>query len=281
MLSVGVNIAEAAKRNRNTETPEVVADSTEYLINVVDPMELHEGVSIYEPMTRRRRVDREINKRLFIQKGETMLGLSASYFDIDSDNSEILLVLEGIDLKGSYYSVKPFAGYFYRDNRAVGGSFAYSGYSATLDAATLDLGVSNDINFDVPYINVDNKGYAYSLFHRSYAALDDKGHFGVFAEIELSATYSDTDYQYESGDVLKSVSSKNQSYAISFNPGISAFIMNNVCASLSFEFGGLHYTNIKQYDTEGVQVGQRDASKMQFMFNVFAINFGMTVHLWK
>ncbi len=282
MLTMGINLAEA-KRNKEPKAEiAIAADSTKLQINVVDPMELRNGVSIYdEPEDRRRRVDREINKRLFIQKGETMLGLSGSYYNIDSKDAELFLVLDGITAEGSAYSVKPFAGYFYHDNRAVGGRFTYSGYSATIDAATLDLGESNDISFDIPYINLSNRGYSYSAFHRSYAALDNHGHFGVFAEIELSAAYSNTDYEYMSGDVLKSVYSKNQSYAISFNPGISAFIYNNVCASLSFEFGGLHYTNIKQYDADGELVGQRDASKMQFMFNVFAINFGMTIHLWK
>ncbi len=229
---------------------------------------------------RERRVDREINKKMFIHKGEIMAGLSASYNSLNSENAEYLTLLTNMNVEGSITSVKPYVGYFYRDNRAIGARLGYLHYSGLVESASLDLGETNDLSFDVPYVDMSSKGYSYSIFHRAYAPLDDKGNFGLFAEVELSASNSTTAFSYENDGVIKTTESENHSYDISFNPGISAFVFNNVCASLSFQFGGLNYTNIKQYDEVGELIGTRESSKMRFMFNVLAINFGVTVHLW-
>ncbi len=227
-----------------------------------------------------RRVDREINKRMYIHKGEVMLGASASYNSLTTDNAEYLTLITDMNIDGSITTIKPFGAYFYRDNRAIGARFGYLNYSGVVESTTLDLGESNGVTFDVPYINLSSTSYSYAIFHRAYAPLDNQGNFGVFAEVELSATHGETNFTYEDSNMEKSTYSENNSYDLSFNPGISAFLFHNVCASLSFQFGGLNYTNIKQYDEQGEYVGSRDSSKMRFMFNVFAINFGVTVHLW-
>lgn len=229
---------------------------------------------------RERRVDRGINKRMFIHKGEVMAGLSASYTGLDTENAEYFTLLTNLNVEGYVTSVKPYAAYFYRDNRAIGARFGYIGYSGLVESATLDLGETNDLSFDVPYLDMSSKGYSYAIFHRAYAPLDNRGNFGLFAEVELSTTHSNTIFSYENDGVLKTTESDNRSYDVSFNPGISAFVFNNVCASLSFQFGGLNYTKITQYDEAGELIGTRESSKMRFMFNVFAINFGVTVHLW-
>ncbi len=228
-----------------------------------------------------RRVDRGINKKLFMLEDELMIGASASYNSLNSDNAEYLTLITNMSVDGSIVSVKPFVAYVYRDNRAVGARFGYLGYSGTIDSTTLDLGETNDLSFDVPYVSISSDSYSYAIFHRAYAPLDNKGNFGLFAEIELSTTQGTTAFGYENDGELKVVYSDNQSYDLSFNPGISAFVLHNVCASLSFQFGGINYTNIKQYDENLEYVGSRNSSKMRFMFNVFAINFGVTYHLWK
>ncbi|MFI3248958.1 MAG: hypothetical protein R3Y39_07515 [Rikenellaceae bacterium] len=227
-----------------------------------------------------RRVDREINKRKFIYKGELMVGVSASYNTLNSTNAEILTLLTDMNVEGSIISIKPYMGYFYRDNRAIGVRYGYVEYSGTVESSTLDLGTSNDMSFDVPYVNLLSVNNSYSLFHRAYAPLDDKGNFGVFAEVELALTTGHTSFEYENNGVIESSYSKNRSYDLNFNPGIAAFVMRNVCASLSFQFGGLNYTYIKQYNENNDLIGTRESSKMRFNFNAFAVNFGIAVHLW-
>lgn len=227
-----------------------------------------------------RRVDREINKKEFMFKSEYMVGLTASYSNLNTDNAEYLTLITNMNVSGSIISVKPFAAYLYRDNRAAGFRFGYVEYSGTIESTTLDLGDTNDLSFDVPYVSLSSKNYSYGVFHRAYAPLDNKGNVGLFAEVELSFTHGTTDFAYESSGVITTTRSDSHSYDLSFNPGISAFFLNNVCASLSFQFGGLNYTNIKQYNEQNDLVGSRSSSKMRFMFNVFAINFGITTHFW-
>ncbi len=226
------------------------------------------------------RIDREINKLPYISQGEVIVGFTASHSELSSDNAEMLLLLTNIDASGSITSVKPYIGYFYRDNRAVGVRLSYQSYAGRIDSATVDLGDTNDLEFDLPYINLSSDSYRYSIFHRSYTSIDRAGHFGLFAEVELGATYGETLFDYEINGVMKSSNSKSQSYDLSFNPGISAFILHNLSASLSFQFGGINYTSIDQYDDTGAKVGSRDSSKMLFRFNLLAINLGLTLHIF-
>ena len=60
----------------------------------------------------RRRIDREINKLKFAYKGEVIMGLTASYGTMSSDDTDIMLILDGIDADGTVATVKPFIGYF-------------------------------------------------------------------------------------------------------------------------------------------------------------------------
>ncbi len=231
-------------------------------------------------MFQSRRMDREINRGKYIFKGEYIGGLSASYLTMDGDNTDTYLLIDNIDASGTMMSIKPYLAYLYRDNRALGVRFGYTSLYGEINSASVDLGDVNDISFDIPYLMYDSYAYSFAIFHRSYTSLDRKGNIALFADIELEYSRGKSTFEYDnSGEIFHS-RSHNSSYDISFNPGISAFMFNNVSATLSFQFGGFSYTRIKQYDADGDYVGMREASQMQFMFNVFAIKFGMNFHIW-
>lgn len=229
---------------------------------------------------RDRRVDREINKNKFIFAGEKIAGLTASHFSLSGENAEYLLLLTNIDANVTMTTIKPYVGYFYRDNRAVGAKFIYSHINGSVDTSTLDFGDTNDLSFDIPYVSLNNESYSLAIFHRAYAALDNAGRYGVFADVQLAATTGKSTFEYDNGDSISSTLSKSRTIGLSFNPGICAFIMHNVSASMSFEFGGVDFTRIDQYDAAGEFVGSRTSSKMKFMFNVLAVNLGFTIHIW-
>lgn len=228
----------------------------------------------------RRRIDREIDKLKFAYKGEVMMGLTASYGTLSSDDTDIMLIIDGINASGTVATVKPFVGYFYRDNNCLGVRFGYRHLGGTVDNMDVDLGESNDLDFNVPYLDLKSDNYSFGIFHRSYAGLDPKGRFGLFAEFELSVSTGSTEFAYESGDVIKSVYSDNMQVKLAFNPGAAVYIFPNVCATLSFGLGGIQYTSVTQKDAEGNKVGSRKASNMKFKLNIAAINIGMTIHMW-
>ena len=231
----------------------------------------------------RRRIDREINKLKFAYKGEVIMGLTASYGTMSSDDTDIMLILDGIDADGTVATVKPFIGYFYRDNNCLGVRFGYRHMDGNLDAARYDLGESNDASGSIPKVNFNSDNYSFGIFHRSYAGLDPKGRFGLFAEFELSLSTGTSKLSYQpdtASDNMKTTLSDNTQLKLAFNPGAAVYIFPNVCATLSFGLGGIQYTSVTQKDDAGNKIGTRKASNMRFRLNVAAINFGMTIHLW-
>lgn len=261
---------------RNTFSGDVTTDTT----TAVKTSTTSQQPSNQRFLPTRRRIDREINKLKFAYKGEVIMGLTASYGTLSSDDTDILVILDNINASGSITTIKPYIGYFYRDNHCLGVRFGYRRLSGTLDNIDVDLGASNDLDVDIPYLDTSSDNYSFGIFHRSYAGLDPKGRFGLFAEFELSMSIGSSEFAHERGDVIKRVYSDNMQVKLAFNPGAAVYIFPNVCATISFGLGGIQYTKVKQKDAQGNEIGTRDASKMKFKLNIAAINIGMTVHLW-
>lgn len=228
----------------------------------------------------KRRIDREINKLKFAYKGEVMMGLTASYGTVSSDDTDYMIILDNINASGTVATVKPFIGYFYRDNNCVGVRFGYRHVGGSLNDLKFDLGESNDMSFDIPYLDMSSDNYSFGVFHRSYAGLDPKGRFGLFAEFELSFSTGSSEFAYKTAGVTKCTYSDNMQVKLMFNPGAAVYIFPNICATLSFGLGGIQYTSVTQKDENGNKIGSRKASNMKFKLNIAAINIGMTIHLW-
>lgn len=226
------------------------------------------------------KIDREINKAKFVFKGETMVGLAVSYGALDTEDTDIGLILDNIQFKGTTFSVKPFFGYFYRDNNCLGLRLGYTHNNINLGNTDLNLGEANDIDISLSGIKYDNSLYSVGLLHRTYVAFDRRGRFSFFAEWELSGSYGRSEFSYRSGDSTKGNISDTYKCKFSFNPGVAAYIFPNVCASISFGMGGLHYTHIRQTDLDGNFTGKRNFSKLRFRMNLADINIGVCIHLW-
>ena len=228
----------------------------------------------------RRRIDREIDKIKFAYKGEVVMGLTASYGTLSSDDTDYMIILDNINASGTVATVKPFLGYFYRDNNCIGIRFGYRHVGGSLNDVRFDLGESNDISMDIPYLDMSSDNYSFGLFHRSYAGLDPKGRFGLFAEFELSFSTGPSDFAYETDGAIRRTYSDNTRVQLMFNPGAAVYIFPNVCATVSFGLGGVQYTSVTQKDEAGNKIGSRKASNMKFKLNIAAINIGMNIHLW-
>lgn len=227
-----------------------------------------------------KRYDRKVDNIKFAFKGEFLLGTTVSYGNISTDDSEVLLVVDGITANATYTTVKPFVGYFYKDNRCIGLRYGYNYIDAALESGEIDLGSDNDIQFDIPYIGTSSKGHSVGVFHRSYIGLDKKGKIGLFAEVELLGTTTNSTTAYESSGDYSIVKNETLKLELGFNPGAAVYILPNVCATLSFGFGGVNLKSIKQYDENDAFIGERTSSKMSFKFDVTAINIGVSIHLW-
>ena len=227
-----------------------------------------------------RRIDREINRNKYVFKGETMLGLTASYGTFDTEDADMFPVFENIDVKGTVATVNPFIGYFYRDNNCIGVRFGYSHLKGGLENLGINLGPLNDLGLSIPNIDLASDRFSAGLFHRSYISLDDRGRFGVFGEFEGMFSWGDNHFSFSSGDTMKKTVSDNMNLKLTFSPGVAVYAFPNVCMTLSFGLGGFTYNYIRQYDDLGHQTGERHFSKLNFRLNIADIRLGMNVHIW-
>ena len=230
------------------------------------------------------RVNRDIDRNVFAYKGEWLCGISASYGTLSTDDATFALVVDNLNLGGSIISVKPYMGYFYRNNLAIGARFGYTRTMGHFDTANLDLGnFINGIEFSTEGIAVDylSNAYSFAIFHRAYVPLDRRGRFGVFGELELEGSYGRSNFGFMYNDEWNRSISDTYKVRFNFNPGVAAYVFPNVCATVSFGLGGLQYNHVKQFDgAMNPTGGTRDFSKLRFRLNITEINIGVTVHLW-
>lgn len=227
------------------------------------------------------RLDRKLKSGAsFGYKGEFLVGLTASYGTLSSEDSDFMVYLDNMNIEGALTTVKPFFGYFYRDNRLIGLRLGYQYLDGDLGSLNLDLGEQNDISMSIEGMQLTNQSFSVAAFHRSYVSLDPRGQFSLFAEIEGSMQFGRGEFTNSSNDTPKYTESKNMKFKIGFNPGMAVYIFPSVCATVSIGLGGIQYTSVEQFDESGAKIGTRRASKMRFRLNVADINFGMTFHLW-
>ena len=86
-----------------------------------------------------RRIDRGINDICYAYKGEMAIGFAASYGTLTSDDTDLMLILDGIDMKGSVFTLNPSFGYFIKDNICLGVRFGYTRTQGTLGNVSLNL----------------------------------------------------------------------------------------------------------------------------------------------
>ncbi len=232
-------------------------------------------------MPMRQRIDRNIDKNKFLYKGEVMLGLTASYGNLKSEDSDIMLLLDNINIGLRSATIKPFFAYSYRDNRAIGLRFGYESISGDVGNLDVNLGIVADMeNMSLSNLGIRNENFMWSLFHRNYIGLDRRGIVGVIMEAELLVKSGTSSMWSGSGDALSRSDSRNFSARLNFNPGMGVYVFPQVCLTVTVGVGGLYYNNIRQYDLTGMETGRRDRSGLKFKLNIADIQIGLVAHLW-
>ena len=228
-----------------------------------------------------RRIDRQIDRNKFVFKGEVMLGLTASHGRLNVEDSDLMLLLDNIDLGLNSTTVKPFLAYAYRDNRAVGMRFGYEYLRGDLGNVALNLGSAADISFALGGVGLKSENYAWSIFHRNYIGLDRRGIIGAILESEvLVKTGSTSIFTTDAEGLPTSSTSRNFAAKINFNPGLAVYVFPEVCVTVTVGIGGLYYNNVRIMDETDRVVGRRDRTGLQFKFNIADIQIGVVAHLW-
>ena len=220
-----------------------------------------------------RRIDRGINDICYAYKGEMAIGFAASYGTLTSDDTD------GIDMKGSVFTLNPSFGYFIKDNICLGVRFGYTRTQGTLGHVSLNLGSANDISMSLSDVGFKNRMTTMGAFMRSYAGVDPKGHFGLFGELELMFRMGTSVFSYAPEGGVKSTDGSNMQVRIAFSSGVAVYIFPNVCCTLSFGLGGFQFSKVNQKDAAGNVTGSRQASKLLLRLNLADIKIGLNFHL--
>lgn len=222
------------------------------------------------------RVDRGIYQYLFIPKGQVLGGVTLSYAHLDSDDSQYLLMINGLDADCAMTQISPFIGVSYAKNQVIGAQFAFQRIRGSVDNVSLQLGSNEDYSFTLNDVNLHQQSYTAALFHRAYIGLDLRGRFALYNETRIGVSFSKQTFAYNATTLNQYT--RDREVSISFHPGVAACIMNNVSLHASVGFGGVRLNNSRVYDNNEI-IGKRTAMNANFRINLTDISLGITLHL--
>lgn len=233
-------------------------------------------ISVVLPGKDRSRFDRGLYNYLFLPKGKWGLGLTASYGEFDTEDVDVLAILNNFNFKGSTFSINPSAMYAFRHNHVAGVKLGYSKNSLKLESLSLDI--DEDLSFSLKDVEYASNSYSAAIFYRYYVGLDNNRRFAIFNETDLSLAGGHGKFlRYYDGEPRDTRTTTTE-VSLNFSPGVCVFMHEYVSLNLSFGVFGLYFKNEKQ-TTNNEEVGKRFSSGANFRFNIFNINMGIAIHI--
>lgn len=236
----------------------------------------NDTVSIILPQTNYGRYDRGLYNFLFIPKGQWAFGLTASYGEFNTEDIQVLSILNNFDVKVKTYSLNPSISYFFRHNQSIGIKFSYT--HSNVDLENMSFGFDDDMNFTLSDVTYYAQSYTASINYRNYIGLGAEKRFAIFNEVDLGFGSGSSRFKRLIGGEPRDTRTNTVSASLNFSPGLCVYIMDNVSFNVSFGVFGLHMRNEKQA-TNGDNEGSRFTSGANFRFNIFNINFGLAVNI--
>lgn len=215
-------------------------------------------------------------KNHIVPAGQWVFGGTLSYSTHSNDNYK-LLVVEGIDSEGYTFKVSPMIGYSLLPNSIVGVRFAYSRSFLNIDNARVNLGEGDGaLNFGVDYYYALKHSYDIIAIWRQYIPLGRNKRFALFTEFQLSLGGSQS--KFAEGSPIRGTYSKAFNISAGVNPGIVAFLTNNMAVEINVGVLGINYSSTQQVHNQ-VTVGNTNSSMMNFSINIFSIGVGVAFYL--
>lgn len=215
----------------------------------------------------------------FVPKGQWIFGGTASYSTHANKNYK-LLIINDIDSDGYTVNVSPMIAYAPWKNMAVGVRFGYGRSMLGIDNAALALA---GVELNVDFYHQIKHSYTGTLFWRPYIPLGTSNRFAIFAEVQLNFTGSQSKLVAENGVVdgyqdYKGTYSKSLGGSIALQPGITAFVTNDIALELSIGVFGIGYEKTTQLKNQ-VEQGEIKSTNMNFKVNLLSIGFGVSFYL--
>ncbi len=211
-------------------------------------------------------------KNEFVPKGQWVFGGSISYSTHTNDDYTFLIV-EDIKSNGYQFKISPLVGYAYSRNSLVGVRFGYSRGLTELDNASLTI-TSLDNSF---YYSL-KQSYNVEALWRKYIPLGQSKRFALFAEVALAMGGSQKKLAAGPSKSLSGTYATSFDLALGVNPGVAAFLTNNMAIEVNIGVFGFNYSNTRQISNQVVS-GTTSTSQMNFKVNIFSIGLGASFYL--
>ena len=209
----------------------------------------------------------------FVPKGQWVFGGSISY-STHSNNNYNFLIIEDIQSTGYQFKVTPMLGYAYSKNSLVGVRFGYSRGMTDLDNASLSITSLDNANYSSL-----KHSYNVEALWRKYIPLGkDNKRFALFAEVGLAMGGSQSKLAAGPSASPSGTYATSFDVAVGVNPGISAFLTNNMAIEVNIGVFGFNYSNTRQVSNQ-VVMGGSSSSQMNFKVNIFSIGLGASFYL--
>ena len=210
---------------------------------------------------------------LFLPKGDLSAGAQLGFINFSSEDSELFLLIDGMDAKAGFKRFAPFFEYAYADDRSFGFRMDYSILTAAVDNLTLDL-LNDGLSFDLSGVAAKTRSAGASIFHRNYFGLDERSRFAFFLEESLS--YSSGRMQLDVGSGTDAFTSSSK-LRLSFCPGFEFFVMNNISVGAYISMGGVSYNRVSCHQGDAV-TGTRQKFAARFGPDLLGAGFGVSFH---
>lgn len=220
------------------------------------------------------RMDRNIEKITFMNKGQWFFGGTASYMSLTSDDYK-LLILNNATANAYAFSIKAFAGTCIAPDIAVGLGFDYT--RNMVNIPNLDIEFSEDINLGIQDYYSIQQLYSGTAFLRTYINLGNSRRFGLFNDVKISVGGGQGKIISGTGEMLEGTYQKVFKAGIIIQPGVTVFITNFFAVEASIGLLGLQYSRTEQV-TNQVYQGSVQTWDANFKVNLFSINLGMSLY---
>lgn len=215
-------------------------------------------------------------KREFIPKGTWMIGGSIGYTQHLNDDHKFIII-EDINSNGFHVTAKPEFLYMFRKNMGIGANLSYSRGLLDIESAGLSVaGVNLSWKDYCSVSQVFSGAFAYRL----YLPMGNANRFAVFAEAQIGGSISQSKVsESHTGEVIGTYE-QNYKLQIGVNPGLCAFLSDNLALEVSLGIIGVSYRWVDQLRNR-VDAGDRSTFAAGFMLNPLNLSVGVSYYICK
>lgn len=223
------------------------------------------------------RVNSELEKISFVNKGTVILGGKLSYTSLHSSDYTFLL-FDDATVQAELIGGEIMTGYAISDNVVVGLGFDYSRNNFIIDNVSMNLG--DDLNFAIEeYTNIQQI-YTATAFLRNYVSLGKSRRFAFFNDVKVYFGGGQGKYTSgatSSGDAYVGSYEKINNLGLVVQPGVTAFVTNSLALEVSIGVFGLEYSRTEQI-TNQVYQGVVETFSASFKLNLLSVDLGLTFY---